>query len=101
MKKLAILCVLVLACVVFAAEPILRVGLITDTHIGKTAESCAHVRVAFEQLKPLKPDLIVHLGDIAHEHYPTNSVSKAAWKRPTNRSKRKSAPPTPSMPNWY
>ncbi|MBR0460292.1 MAG: metallophosphoesterase [Victivallales bacterium] len=71
MKKLAILCVLVLACVVFAAEPILRVGLITDTHIGKTAESCAHVRVAFEQLKPLKPDLIVHLGDIAHEHYPT------------------------------
>ncbi|MBO5689543.1 MAG: metallophosphoesterase [Lentisphaeria bacterium] len=51
-------------------EPILRVGVTTDTHIGQTAESCNHVRKAFEIFKDQKADLIVHCGDLADKHYP-------------------------------
>ena len=53
-----------------AEEPVLRAGFITDTHIGATAESCAHVRKAFEVFRDQKVDLIVHLGDIANVHNP-------------------------------
>ena len=55
---------------VSAEEPILRAGIMTDTHIGETAESCAHVRKAFELFRAQKADLVVNLGDIANEHYP-------------------------------
>ena len=54
-----------------AEEPILRAGIMTDTHIGQTAESCAHVRKAFEIFRAQKADLIVHLGDIANDHSPS------------------------------
>lgn len=54
-----------------AEEPILRAGIITDTHIGQTAESCSHVRKVFELFQTLKTDLIIHCGDIAELHYPT------------------------------
>ena len=54
-----------------AEEPILRVGIMTDTHIGLTAESCAHVRKAFELVRAQKVDLVAHLGDIANDHSPS------------------------------
>lgn len=52
-------------------EPILRAGIMTDTHIRETAESCAHVREAFKLFRKLKAELIINLGDIADEHYPS------------------------------
>ena len=54
-----------------AEDPILRAGIMTDTHIGQTAESCAHVRKAFEIFRAQKADLVIHLGDIANDHSPS------------------------------
>lgn len=70
MKKILLPCAALAACLAAAAEgPILRVGIMTDTHIKETRESCAHVRKAFELFRAQKADLIVNCGDIADEHY--------------------------------
>ena len=53
-----------------AEEPDLRVGIFTDTHIGKTEESCLLSRKAFELFKKYNVDMVVHLGDLANNHYP-------------------------------
>lgn len=71
MKKMVLVCLWAAIVSLCAGEPVLRVGFITDTHIGETAESCAHVRKAFEVFRAQKADLIVHLGDIANLHYPS------------------------------
>ncbi|MBO5689703.1 MAG: metallophosphoesterase [Lentisphaeria bacterium] len=68
--KQAIILFLFAAIAVYAEEPVLRAGIITDTHIGQTAESCSHVRKVFELFNVLKTDLIIHCGDIAELHYP-------------------------------
>lgn len=60
-----------LAGLTVAEEPILRAGIMTDTHIGQTAESCAHVRKALEIFRGQKVDLVAHLGDIANNHFPS------------------------------
>ena len=71
MKKLVLLCAALAASVLIAEEPLLRAGIMTDTHIGETAESCAHVRKAFELFRAQKADLVVNLGDIANDHFPS------------------------------
>lgn len=53
-----------------SAEPLFRVGFMTDTHIKTTEESCAKVKAAFQFFHTKQPDLIVHLGDLADKHYP-------------------------------
>lgn len=53
-----------------AAEPDLRVGFLTDTHIGETETSCRPSRKAFELFKKLHVDMVVHMGDLADRHYP-------------------------------
>ncbi len=71
MKKLLQLFILAAASFICAEEPLLRVGVITDTHIGETAESCSHVRKVFQLFRTLQADLIVNCGDIADKHYPS------------------------------
>lgn len=72
MKNFFLLCAALAAFALTAAEePILRAGIMTDTHIGETAESCAHVRKAFELFRAQKADLVVNLGDIANDHFPS------------------------------
>jgi len=71
MKKIVLLCVLAAVSALRAEDPVLRAGIMTDTHIGETAESCAHVRKAFEIFRAQKVDLVINLGDIAQEHYPS------------------------------
>lgn len=49
---------------------IARVGLMTDTHVGKTMESCSRLRLALELFKSQGVEMIVNCGDIADRHYP-------------------------------
>ena len=51
-------------------KPLFRAGLITDTHVGKTKESCKHVKAAWELFAKEKVDLVANIGDIADHHYP-------------------------------
>ena len=45
--------------------PAMRIGVMTDTHVGATAESCGLVRQALELFKAKGADVIVNNGDIA------------------------------------
>ena len=58
-----------------AGRPLLKIGVITDTHVGKTKESCARVKLAYELFREQSPDLIVNVGDIADLYYPTGYVA--------------------------
>ena len=69
MKRIVLAVFFVLGFALGAEEPILRVGIMTDTHIKETRESCAHVRKAFELFRAQKADLIVNCGDIADRTY--------------------------------
>ena len=51
--------------------PVMRLGVMTDTHVGKTVASCARVRMALELFKAKGAELIINNGDIADWHYPT------------------------------
>ena len=56
----------------WAAEtPLLKIGVMTDTHVGKTKESCARARLAYEMFRDMGVDLIANVGDVADHHYPT------------------------------
>lgn len=48
-----------------------KVGLITDTHIGRTKESCRHVKAAWELFAKERVDLVANIGDLADHHYPS------------------------------
>ena len=56
-------------------KPLLKVGLMTDTHVGKTKASCARARLAYELFRDIGVDLIVNDGDVADHHYPTGYVA--------------------------
>ena len=60
----------------WAAEaPLLKIGVMTDTHVGKTKDSCSRARLAYELFRDLGVDLIVNDGDVADHHYPTGYVA--------------------------
>ena len=48
-----------------AADPLFRLGLMTDTHWGENAESFARTEAALKVFKREKVDLVCHIGDIA------------------------------------
>lgn len=52
------------------SAPVLRLGVMTDTHVGETVESCSRVRMALELFKTKGADLVINNGDIADHHYP-------------------------------
>lgn len=54
-----------------ASAPALRIGVMTDTHVGKTVGSCERVRMALELFKEKGAELVINNGDIADHHYPT------------------------------
>ena len=51
------------------AAPAIRLGVMTDTHVGKTVESCARVRQALELFREQGAELVINNGDIADHHY--------------------------------
>ena len=58
-------------CAAALETPIIRIGVMTDTHVGKTLKSCEHVRWALNLFKDKGADIIVNNGDIADHFYPT------------------------------
>ena len=57
----------------FAADekPLFRMGVMTDTHVGKTLESCSRVKAALELFRTKGVDMVVNNGDIADHFYPS------------------------------
>lgn len=53
-----------------AADPIFRMGLMTDTHWGENEKSFARTSAVLRVFKREKVDLVCHIGDIADLHYP-------------------------------
>ncbi|MDO5318475.1 MAG: metallophosphoesterase [bacterium] len=53
-----------------ANRPLWKAGIVTDTHVGKTRESCTRIEMAFRLFAAHEVDLFVHCGDIADRHYP-------------------------------
>lgn len=47
-----------------------RVGLMTDTHVGPTLESCSRVKAALELFKAKGVEMILNCGDLSDRHYP-------------------------------
>ena len=58
-----------------AEAPLLRIGVMTDTHVGKTKTSCSRARLAYELFRDIGVDMIVNDGDVADHHYPTGYVA--------------------------
>ena len=57
---------------VFGCEkPLLRMGVMTDTHVGKTKDTCKLVKLACRLFRKHSVDLIVNVGDVADYHFPT------------------------------
>ncbi|MBP5511432.1 MAG: metallophosphoesterase [Kiritimatiellae bacterium] len=52
------------------SDRIARVGVMTDTHIGTTMESCLRVKAALELFKAQGAEMVVNCGDVADQHYP-------------------------------
>ena len=52
-------------------KPLFRFGVMTDTHVGKTVESCGRVKLALELFRDKGCELVINTGDIADWHYPT------------------------------
>lgn len=51
-------------------KPLLKVGIITDTHVTPNPASCEWVQKAWTFFKQHKVDLVANCGDIADHHYP-------------------------------
>lgn len=49
---------------------IARIGLMTDTHVKETMESCARVKAALELFKEKGVEMVIHCGDLADRHFP-------------------------------
>ena len=53
-----------------AEEPLLRFGVLSDTHVTKSSRSFSRVKQALALFKERGCDLVVHCGDIAESHDP-------------------------------
>lgn len=71
MKRFAVIVSSLLFLALPAAEkPLLRAGLITDTHVTPKIESVQKLRAALELFKREKVDLVINLGDVADKFHP-------------------------------
>ncbi|MBR2632264.1 MAG: hypothetical protein IKD29_02350, partial [Lentisphaeria bacterium] len=49
-----------------ASEPVMRVGLLTDTHIRAKKASCKLIESAYSFFRKQNVDLVINAGDIAN-----------------------------------
>ena len=58
-------------CTLCADErPLLKAGIVSDTHVTPKPASCIWVQKAWELFKKHQVDLVINCGDIADHHYP-------------------------------
>jgi len=62
----------------FGQGPLFKVGIVTDTHIGRTVESCERIRRACALFRTLGVDLVHNYGDVADVHCPEGYVAYRA-----------------------
>ena len=53
-----------------AEKPLLRAGMITDTHVKPDVKSVEKLRAALELFKREKVDVVINLGDVADKFHP-------------------------------
>ena len=53
-----------------AGQPLMRLGVMTDTHVGSSVESCSRLRAACELFRNHGADLVINNGDIADHFNP-------------------------------
>ena len=53
-----------------AGQPLMRLGVMTDTHVGSSLESCSRLRAACELFRDRGADLVINSGDIADRFNP-------------------------------
>ena len=51
-------------------KPVLKIGVMTDTHVGETKVSCRRVKLACKLFRQHGVDMVVNVGDVADYHYP-------------------------------
>lgn len=69
MKKILLIAFYTATLALTAAEPVLKVGLISDTHIRTWKSSCVTLKEALKLFKAHKVDMIVNTGDISEVHH--------------------------------
>ncbi|MBQ7206598.1 MAG: metallophosphoesterase [Lentisphaeria bacterium] len=70
MKCIGLILAASLAAVLAAEEPLLKIGVMSDTHVNAKPESFRLVKPALELFREKKVDLVVHMGDFASRHCP-------------------------------
>ena len=71
MKRfVVIVCALLFIAISAAEKPLLRAGLITDTHVTPDIKSVEKLRAAFELFKRERVDMVINLGDVADKFHP-------------------------------
>ena len=66
-----------------AERPLWTAGIVTDTHIRETRESCADVARAYRFFRAKGVQMIVNCGDIAHRFFPKGYAHYRAISRET------------------
>ena len=66
MKKFLLAVLLFSAVISFAADPVLRIGIMTDTHVTKRKVSCNLLKEALTLFKQKNVDMVVNLGDVSN-----------------------------------
>lgn len=74
MKKFLLLLFVFSAALLWASEPIMRVGIFTDTHVTKKVTSCKLLKNSLQFFKKNNVDMIVNVGDVS------NVYEEAAYK---------------------
>lgn len=71
MRRIFLAAIAVLGCVGLAsAKPAMRIGFVTDTHVGASYERCWKLKKTIELFRREKCDIIVNGGDIADVNRP-------------------------------
>jgi len=70
LKHLCLFGTLFAAAALPAEEPLLKFGVMSDTHISEKEESFRLVKPALKLFRDKKVDLVVHMGDFASVHCP-------------------------------
>ena len=71
MKNIALVLVIMIGITLSAAEkPLVRAGLISDTHVTPNPRSVEKLRAALKLFKSKNVDVVINLGDVADKYHP-------------------------------